>query len=186
MSLCLPFVNPPHQQHVISDCGVCLWLMLRNRRNNKGGWEETGQEGDGERVWEMGAFGWNKGGLIKRNKRVRLKKKTYRRRMCSRLCSAWSYFATNLKSLSPCGPFWLSLVSSRMSLPVLVDSSFSLSLSSPSREAGSPDPVWKSATHIPPQSTLLWESQARRDGEQGRDSDRESLLENERWTGRRD
>lgn len=25
----------PHQQHVISDCGVCLWLMLQSRRNNE-------------------------------------------------------------------------------------------------------------------------------------------------------
>lgn len=25
----------PHQQHVISDCGVCLRLMLQSRRNNE-------------------------------------------------------------------------------------------------------------------------------------------------------
>lgn len=35
MSLYLTFVNPPHQQHVISDCGFCLLLMLQNHGNNE-------------------------------------------------------------------------------------------------------------------------------------------------------
>ena len=84
-----------------------------------------------------------------------------------------------------CGPFRISLTMCP-SLPSLTHPSPSLFLSlslspSLSREAGSPDPMWKSATHIPPQSTLLWESQAllhERRSERGRG--REGLRERRR------
>lgn len=197
MSLYHPLVNTSHQQHVIRNCGVCLWLMLQNRRKNKE-WDETEDEGGGgERMKEMGESDWSEHWHLNLAKSKKIKVSTWRKRLKrgedgerGKLWRDWSYcmktlhkipisylnsgpFRINLSLYVPPCPLWL----------ILLSFSLTLSLSSPSREAGSPDPVWKSATHIPPQSTLLWESQAllherQREREEGKD--RESLEENER------
>lgn len=106
--------------------------------------------------------------LIKSNKHATQEKDSLDGNMVSRESCGKPELVTNshkiLLSLFTCGPSRITLPSSPYvpPCPLLTHPSlsFSLALSSPSREAVSPDPVWKSATHIPPQSTLLWESQA--------------------------
>lgn len=131
-----------HQQHLISDYGVCLWLMLKNRRNN-----------ESEKRWRNTQVGMSKGEkwvLTDQSAGISTWLNLSVCREKQRMAMDWQDWA-HISSALFVVPFCPS---------VSPGPHPSLSLSSPSREAGSPDPMWKLATCIPWQSTLLWENQA--------------------------